>query len=229
MTQEKIKEILDMLNILNEYLLSLPDDMLLNIDPRDNESIERGTQFIKEFNDSFSLFREGSRRIEKQIKKYFSIDPEHEEVEHESIKNDAGRANRLIKELDKNESHTLDEDFTYKRPFGFILDNAVYKGIKTWKSLYLQILKELKSKDPERFEKLPTEKRFISRRGNNLFARNENELRISEKLSAGFYVEINLSANQIRNSIKDLLDYFGIDYRKMKIYLREDRNAKKIA
>ena len=35
MTANKIKEIIDMLNTLNEYLLSLPDDMLLNIDPRD--------------------------------------------------------------------------------------------------------------------------------------------------------------------------------------------------
>jgi len=224
MTKDKIKEILDMLNTLNEYLLSLPDDMLLNIDPRDNESIEQGAQFIREFNDSFFQFSEGATKIEKQIKKYFSINPEDEEVEHESATNN-NRSSRVIRELDKNESHTLDENFTYKRPYGFVLGNAAYKGIKTWKSLYFQILKELKSKDPKRFSCLPTEKRFISRRGNPLFAENEDNLRFFEKMPAGFYVEINLSANQIRNNIKELLDYFGIDYTKMRIYLREDRDA----
>jgi hypothetical protein len=33
MSQEKVKEILDILNTINEYLLSLPEDMLLNIRP----------------------------------------------------------------------------------------------------------------------------------------------------------------------------------------------------
>jgi len=46
MTQNQIKEIMDMLNTLQEDLLSLPDEMLLNIDPRDNESIENGMQCI---------------------------------------------------------------------------------------------------------------------------------------------------------------------------------------
>ncbi|MEE4359652.1 MAG: hypothetical protein V2I97_24485 [Desulfococcaceae bacterium] len=224
MTYDKIKNILDILNTLNEYLLSLPDDMLLNIDPRDNESLEQGIQFIKEFNDSFSQFSDGANRIEKQIKNYFSIDPEGEEMEHEITDNE-GKNGRVIKELDKSESHTPDENFTYKRPYGFVLDNSAYKGIKTWKSLYIQILKELNSKDPERFSGLPTEKRFISRRGNPLFSVNENDLRIAEKLSDDFCAEINLSANHIIKNIKILLDYFGIDYKKLQIYLREDRDA----
>lgn len=39
MTKDKIKDILDMIDTLQEQLLSLPDDMLLCIDPRDNESL----------------------------------------------------------------------------------------------------------------------------------------------------------------------------------------------
>ena len=45
-------------------------------------------------------------------------------------------------------------------------------------------------------------------------------------MSSEFYVEINFSANQIRNNIKDLLEYFQIDQKSMKIYLREYRDAK---
>jgi tetrahydromethanopterin S-methyltransferase subunit B len=36
MTKEKIKAILDRIDTLQEQLLSLPDDMLLSIDPRTN-------------------------------------------------------------------------------------------------------------------------------------------------------------------------------------------------
>ena len=68
MTQDKIKEILDMLNTLTEYLLSIPDDMLLVIDPRDNESLQ-DMQFIMKFNDSLSEFTKSSSSIDAQIKK----------------------------------------------------------------------------------------------------------------------------------------------------------------
>ncbi len=223
MTQDKIKEILDILGTLKEYLLSLPDDMLLNIDPRDNNSLEQGFQFIKAFNNSLSLFCDGADKIETQIKNYFSINPEEEEIEHESSYDSEN--SRVIKELDKTEPHTLDEDFTYKRPYGFVLENSAYKGIKTWKSLYLQVLKELEKKDPKRFSKLPSEKRFVSKRGNPLFSENADQLRVAEKLPDGFFIEVNLSANHIRKNIKDLLAHYGIHPSEMKIYLREDRDA----
>lgn len=223
MTEDKIKEILDMLNTLNEYFLSLPDDMLLDIDPRDNESLERGLIFIKEFNDSLSQFASGSNRIELQIKKYFSINPEEDDVEKEITQDRKNK--RIIKELDDSIPHALDENFTYKRPYGFILQDSAYKGLKTWKNLYSHVLKELKAYDPQRFSKLPEEKKFISKRGNPLFSRKNDELRVGERFGLDFYVEVNLSANHIKNTIIDLLGYFGINYKEMKIYLREDRDA----
>jgi len=207
-----------MLNTLNEYLLSLPEDILLNIDPRDNKSIEKGFTFIKEFNDSVSQFTINSNRVETQIKKYFSINPEEEDVQRENIQDNKN----LIKELNNLPNHTLDENFTYKRPFGFVLGNLAYKGVKTWKNLYVLFLKELKNRDSQRFARLTDEEKFVSRRGNPLFSRKKEEVRVAEQLDSGFYLEVNLSANHIRNSIKDLLEYFGINYKEMKIYFRQD-------
>lgn len=219
----KTKEIIDMLNTLNEYLLSLPDDMLLSIDPRDNESLQQGLQFIKEFNDNSAEFSRVSTKIEQQLKQFFSINPEDEELEKESADN-FQRA-RIIKELDRTEPHSLDESFTYKRPFGFVLGKSAYKGLKTWRSLYLQTLAELKSSDPKRFSHLPQDENFISNRGNPWFATKQSVLRAPVKFAPGFYVEANLSANNIRDNIKDLLEHFGLNYKEMKIYFREDRDA----
>jgi len=57
--------------------------------------------------------------------------------------------------------------------------------------------------------------KFISKRGNPLFAADLSR----------FQVEVNLSANNIRNNIKDLLQEFTIPPSELKIYLREDRDA----
>jgi hypothetical protein len=223
MTQSNIKQILDMLDTLQEQLLSLPDDMLLSIDPRDNESLVNGTAFIKTFNDNLSHFTESSRKIASQLKTYFDINPEEEELVQESV--NQSRRDRIIKELDKSTPHQLTEDFTYKRPYGFVLAENAYKGLKTWKSLYIHVLSILDRYDNTRFRSLVKESKFISKRGNPLFAKNVEPLRVAEKYDDAFFIEVNLSANMIRNNIIDLLLHFNIKPEEMKIYLREDRDA----
>ena len=220
--QIKVKEIMDMLNILQENLLSLPEDMLLNIDPRDNDSLEKGTHFIKAFNENIDQFIDTTTKIAELIKIHFSINPEEEEIEKESVNQ---KKDRIIKELDKTAPHSLDEDFTYKRPYGFILGGTVFKGIKTWRDLFVLVLDELKEKDPNRFGRLPEEEKFISKHGNPLFSTNKRNLREGIKLKSGLYVEAHFSANAILNKIKIILEHFQFDPNEMRIYLREDRDA----
>ena len=128
----------------------------------------------------------------------------------------------------QNRTPYLGENFTYKRPYGFILGETAYKGLKTWKTLYLLVLNMLQAADPAKFAALPETERFISNRGKPLVSANEHNLRIGEKLDSGLYAEINLSANALLKYIKELLEHFGLDPRTMKIYLREDRDADKV-
>lgn len=223
MTKEKIKAILDRIDTLQEQLLSLPDDMLLSIDPRDNESLEQGLNFIKAYNENLNQFTISSTKLAEQVKTYLGINPEEDELEQES--NNRIKRDRIIKELDKTSPHMLDEDFTYKRPFGFILQDSAIKGLKTWKNMYLHVLNLLRVKDSNKFSGLPKDEKFISKRGNPLFSKTGKDLRVAEKLNEGFFVEVNLSANMIRNNIKELLSYFDIEPLSMKVYLREDRDA----
>ncbi|ABL65626.1 hypothetical protein [Chlorobium phaeobacteroides] len=226
MNQQKIKELLDTLNSLQENLLGLPDDMLLNIDARDNDSLEQGTRFIIEYNNNLGRFVESTAKITGLIKAHFRIDPEKDEVVEESVNRQ--QRERLIADLDQTVPHTLNENFTYKRPYGFILGETAYKGLKTWKTLYLLVLDMLQTADPAKFAALPETERFISNRGNPLFSNNQTILRVGEKHPSGLYAEVNLSANMIRDNLHDLLEYFGLDPRTMKIYLREDRDANKV-
>jgi len=57
------------------------------------------------------------------------------------------------------------------------------------------------------------------------FSKKEQDLRVAEKMEDIFFVEVNLSANHIRNNIKQLLEYFSLNPANMKIYLREDRDV----
>lgn len=118
-----------------------------------------------------------------------------------------------------NKPHTLDEDFTFKKPCGFVLNNVQYDDINNWRELYLKVLEELKGKNPKRFSELPLIK-------DSLFATKESELRAGKKLFPGFYVEVNASANQIISYIKEVLLHFGIDDKEMKINLQEGGDRK---
>lgn len=220
--QDKISSILDMMNDLQENLLALPDDMLLSIDPRDNESLEEGMQFIKAFNTNLQDFSSSSKAIAEQIKAHFGVNPEIEEVEVES--SNRAERDRIVKELDKTEPHSLEENFTYKRPYGFVLQDTAYKGLKTWKHLYMLILDYLYKKDSKLFASLPTEKKFISNRGNPQFSLKATDLRVAEEFN-DLFIEVNLSAKSLTKNISALLNHFEIPPTQMRIYLREDRDA----
>jgi len=223
MNKEKIKIIYDSLIDIQEKLLALPDDIHLDIDPRDNESLGNGVKFLRNYNNNLADFTIAANKISENLRNYFKINPEDENVEGES--SDSDRKERIIQELDKTESHTLNENFTYKRPYGFILEDSAFRGLKTWKSLYLKVLEILKKSNYEKFKRMSEVDTFISKRGNPLFSKKEQDLRVAEKMEDIFFIEINLSANHIRNNIKQLLEYFSLNPANMKIYLREDRDV----
>ena len=105
------------------------------------------------------------------------------------------------------------------------LDELAYKGIKNWKTLFIQVLKVLADKKPEKFNELPENKNFISSRGNPFFTEDQTKLRRPEKTEAGFYVEVNHSANVLLEKLKQVMEYLDVEPEKLNIYLREDRDA----
>ncbi|MDA3799872.1 MAG: hypothetical protein PF692_12410 [Kiritimatiellae bacterium] len=135
-----------------------------------------------------------------------------------------GSKGRIIAELNKEIAHSLEENFTYKRPYGFVLQNKAFKGLKTWKHLYMLVLEFLKEKDNSLFKKLPAAEEFISKRGSPLFSHDENALRVATPVN-DFYAEVNLSSNGLIKNIQMLLDFFNIPSSDIRIYLREDRDA----
>lgn len=123
-TSEKtISSILKDLTNVHENLLSLSNDIWNSIDHNNPEKLDEGYQFKKEFNRLLDDFEKNKNDISVLISQFtgVKIDERPIIVEKEDSENQ-----RLIKELNKNEPHEIDEDFTFKRPTAFIFNGCAY-------------------------------------------------------------------------------------------------------
>ena len=100
MNKEKIKNIYDSLIDIQEKLLSLPDDILLDIDSRDNESLENGIKFLKKFNNNLEDFTKATSNISENLRDYFKMNPEDENIEGGYSNNI--QKERIIQELERD-------------------------------------------------------------------------------------------------------------------------------
>ena len=216
-----IEKILDEMNELQELLLSISDDIYLSIDNRDNTALEKGTKFLRMYNKNVREFVDISLKIEDDLKKYLGIVPEEGEIE-EGEENE--ERDRIVIQLNKSTPHYLNENFTYKRPYGFSFKNTACIGLKTWRNFYIEFLHSMEQVDENISDVLLNKQKSIWR-SEYYFSRNPNKLRYSKKVFDDCYAEMNLSANSIRDNILNIMNYYSIPSAELKIFLREDRDA----
>jgi hypothetical protein len=225
-TPDRTREILEDLEAVRENLLALSDDIWLSIDHNDPQALDEGVAFKKAYNEKVAAFDRLAGDLSVMVQQFTRV--RLESTEQTSADDDREANARLVRELDRDEPHSIDEDFTYRRPHGYILDGQAAAGITTWRRLYELVCLELLKRDPERFRSLPENPRFISRRGNRQFAFDPGELRSAAPLGDGLHTEINLSANALRDVLRDLLDEFNIPRGDLRIYMRQDRDAQRV-
>lgn len=127
--------------------------------------------------------------------------------------------------MNRTDPHSIGEDFTYKRPYGFILKGRGYKDIVTWRYMYELFCNQMAELDTTRFNSLPDHPELVSNRGNPAFSRDPGALRVAMPLPQGMQAEINLSANNLRDHMRKLLKIFGIPESEIVVFLRQDRDA----
>lgn len=220
----RIRNILEDLEAVRENLLALSDDIWLSIDHNDPQALEEGVQFKRQYNEKTAAFDRLASELSAMVQQFTSVRLEAAEQtggesEDENV--------RIIRELDREEAHSIDEDFTYRRPHGFVLGGQATTGITTWQRLYLLLCRQLYARDTARFRGLCEHAAFISNRGHRTFDASPTEMRKALEIADGFYAESNLSANGIRDVIRDLLGVFDISKEHLRIYLREDRDAER--
>ena len=127
---------------------------------------------------------------------------------------------RPVKDLDRGQPHSLDEDMTFKRPCGLTIEGKRYSDVKTWSRAYELVLLHLAKKDSALFKALPDNPAMTTKRGNRRFSRNPADLRKPLALPNGIHAECNLSANDLCTSIRALLGIFSTPHNACTLFLR---------
>lgn len=224
MTQP-IRNILCDLDSIRENLLAFSDDVWLNINHNDTTALRVGIAFKEKLNTQLDVFGKLSEEIACLVREYAHVQTEGEASPETEVGTTTADNTRIIKELDQSAKHSLDEDFTYKRPYGFILDGKGYQDVTTWTRVYELILRHLAKKEPTLFNALPDNPATITRRDNPHFSRETSSLRKALILPNGIFAETNLSANHLCASIRTVLDIFSLPVTSCTIFLRQDRDA----
>jgi len=219
---DRTRRILEDLEAVRENLLALSDDIWRSIDHNDPDALEAGVEFKRAYNAKAADFDRVATELSALIQQYTSVRLEEAE---ESGGEDREQNERIIAELNREEPHSLDEDFTYKRPHGYILAGQAATGITTWQRLFDLVCRQLIARDQGRFRGLHSDPDFISNRGHHSVTTDPGTLRKALDVGHGLFVESNLSANGIRDMLRRFLNAYEISIESMQIYLREDRDA----
>lgn len=219
---DRTRNILEDLEAIRENLLALSDDIWRSIDHNDPDALEAGVEFKRAYNAKSADFDRVATELSALVQQYTSVRLEEAEQTGgtDRVEND-----RIIAELNREEPHRLGEDFTYKRPHGFILNGQGTTGITTWQRLYELVLQRLYDSNAEQFRGLCENPDFTTSRGNPTFTTDPGRLRKALEVRAGLYVESHLSANGIRDVLRRVLTNFAIPTDQLLIFLRQDRDA----
>lgn len=223
MMTDRTRLLLEDLEAVRENLLALSDDIWQSIDHNDPDSLEEGVAFKRNYNEKLAAFDTLATELSRLVQQFTSVNLSSEE----KTGGDSESENqRIIQELDRDVPHSLDEDFTWKRPYGFILLGRGTTGITTWKRLFELFCLQLLAHDRDRFRSLVKHPEFVSKRGHHSFSHTRDPLRSALQLDTDLFTEINLSANSIRDTIRRMLVIFEIPIADLKVFLREDRDSR---
>jgi hypothetical protein len=200
---------------VRENLLALSDDIWLSIDHNDADALEKGVEFKRVYNSNFLAFDALSSERSQLVQTFTRVDFA---VEEESGDEDSQNNQRIIEQLNREQPHSIDEDFTFKRPHGFILHGAATTVSTTWRRLYEIVCVALIRRDGDLFCSLFDHYKFVSSRGHRQFTTDPSELRSLSRLREGIFTEINLSANGLRDVIRNLLDVYNFPRDRLKIF-----------
>lgn len=221
-SEKTIASILKDLTNVHENLLSLSNDIWNSIDHNNPEKLDEGYQFKKEFNRLLDDFEKNKNDISVLVSQFTGVKVDEQPI---IVNKEDSENQRLIKELNKNEPHEIDEDFTFKRPTAFIFNGCAYTEMNNWTELYVQFVACAAKLNPAKIKEMANMTELISKQNKKYYSTDKNDVRKPAKIMNDFFVETNLSANDFAKRIIEIINHLGMKTSDITIYLRQDRNA----
>lgn len=122
--------------------------------------------------------------------------------------------------VNTNDRHSLDEDFEYKRPCGFLLNGKRYNA-DNWQEMLISVCSELAKLNRSLLESFVISLDFKGKKI-NYFGKRHVHGKNKKIPGTDIYVWINLSANAIKNLIRKILVAFGIKPSVFFVFFRAD-------
>lgn len=221
-SEKTIASILKDLTNVHENLLSLSNDIWNSIDHNNPEKLDEGYQFKKEFNRLLDDFEKNKNDISVLVSQFTGVKVDEQPI---IVNKEDSENQRLIKELNKNEPHEIDEDFTFKRPTAFIFNGCAYTEMNNWTELYVQFVASAAKLNPAKIKEMANMTELISKQNKKYYSTDINDVRKPAKIMNDFFVETNLSANDFAKRIIEIINQLGMKTSDITIYLRQNRNA----
>lgn len=102
--------------------------------------------------------------------------------------------------VDRNVVHSLYENFTYKRPCGFQIEEKRFE-IKDWKEMLIKVCNYLSEKDIDIIKSFPDNPKVNGKKVIYFSRVKLPTMQSVKKLDCGIYLATVLSSNSIRNLI----------------------------
>lgn len=129
--------------------------------------------------------------------------------------------------VDNRTEHTLYENFTFKRPFGFrYQNNEKLVKVNTWHDMLLAVCSDLYKSNTGMFISFESD-RSMNGKKKKYFSKDKANMRVPVLISNNIYIETNLSSNSIRNLIVKLLKKYKLSIEQFKVYFRADYSSMK--
>lgn len=185
-SKSRIKLILNNLDTTREQLLALSDDIWLDIDHNDNNALKKGVEFKKAYNSAFNDFDKLAQELSSIVQQFTNINLD-DQVKETGLSDSSEESQRIVKILDRSIPHSINENFTHKRPFAVKIDDKAFSELITWRQVCQKVCHYLAVKDNKKFKVLLTGQVFASNRGKPAFSSDKTQFRVPLEITNDIY------------------------------------------
>ncbi len=125
--------------------------------------------------------------------------------------------------VDNTVPHSLFENFTHIRPFGYSFQDGEIREIKTWKDMYIDACKMFLNLNEEKFISFQN-KTIMNGESRDYFSDIEEGIDHPYKLKEGIYICIRFDANGFRDMLIKIIKEYNLNVRDFKVYFKADYN-----
>lgn len=211
---EKAIDLSEGLELLKGTVEDLMDDINVQVNAAYSK---RDFSELKHFTD----LGEGVNAYEKKIEQLINFLEVESEEELEVTEKAPYESNYSDYLVDEKMEHSLYEDFTHKRPYGFRLGEQKIVEASTWQGILIKTIEVFMAIDEEKFREFEHDPTMNGRK-RPYFSTKKSMMRKPKLINEKIYVETNINANSVRNLLVKLLKKYGYKTNDFKIYLRAD-------